>query len=83
MSAETADTSNVRLALKSAGSHFLSLVELGVLKTFIDYKVFDSIPDHNDISLTDLASKVNGQLSLLERFANYLVAANILGRSDS
>lgn len=73
---------DVRLALKSAGSHFLSLVELGVLKTFIDHKVFDAIPDEGDISLDELAEAVRGEAALLERFSNYLVAAGVLGRSD-
>lgn len=69
---------HLRQALELAGSHFVNIVELGVLKTFIDYKVFDLIPDEGDISLSQLAAKVGGEKELLERFANYLLAADIL-----
>ncbi|KAJ8119795.1 hypothetical protein O1611_g10530 [Lasiodiplodia mahajangana] len=48
---------NVRQALESAGGHYMNLVEFGILKTFIDFKVFDAIPYEGDISIADLAVK--------------------------
>ncbi len=78
MASSSSDRPNVRQALELAGVHFLNLVELGILKTFIDYKVFDLIPEEASISLQDLAAKTGGEEALLERFSNYLIAAAIL-----
>ena len=58
--------------------YFTTIVEMGVLKTFIDYKAFDIIPDSGSISLAELAHKIGGELELLERFAAHLVAAKFL-----
>ncbi|KUI56378.1 Isoflavone-7-O-methyltransferase 8 [Cytospora mali] len=69
---------HLRQAIELAGGHFVNTVEMGVLKTFVDYKVFDNIPDEGDISLSELAGKVGGEEELLERFSAFLVAANIL-----
>lgn len=69
---------STRQALESASAHWLNLVEIGILKTFIDYKVFDLIVDEGGISISELATKVGGDKALLERFSNYLVAADIL-----
>ena len=59
-------------------NYFTITMEIGVLKTFVDYKVFDAIPDEGDVSLSELAEKVGAQQELLERFAQYLVAAGFL-----
>ncbi|KAH6844671.1 S-adenosyl-L-methionine-dependent methyltransferase [Chaetomium sp. MPI-CAGE-AT-0009] len=59
-------------------SHFATMVEMGVLKTFVDYKIFDAIPDDGDISLTELGQKVGADPELLQRFANYLIIAAFL-----
>ena len=69
---------HLRQAIELAGGHFINIVEMGVLKTFVDYKVFDMIPDEGDISLSELAERVSGEQELLERFSAYLVAADIL-----
>jgi hypothetical protein len=58
--------------------HFATMVEMGVLKTFVDYKIFDAIPDEGDIALTKLAEKVGAHPELLQRLANYLIAAAFL-----
>ncbi|KAK3292865.1 O-methyltransferase-domain-containing protein [Chaetomium fimeti] len=58
--------------------HFATIVEMGVLKTFVEYKIFDAIPDEGDISITELADKVGAHPELLQRLANYLVAAGFL-----
>ncbi|KAJ4421150.1 endopolyphosphatase [Gnomoniopsis sp. IMI 355080] len=69
---------NVRQALESASAHYLNLIEFGILKVFIDFNVFDNIPDSGDISIAELAQLVGGQASLLQRFSDYLVASEIL-----
>ncbi|KZF23890.1 putative O-methyltransferase [Xylona heveae TC161] len=78
MAAQGAGRPNMRQALESAGAHFLNLVEIGIVKTFIDYKVFDQIVDEGDIAISEVAVKVGGEEALLERFSNYLIAAGIL-----
>ncbi|KAJ5116774.1 O-methyltransferase [Penicillium angulare] len=78
MAAETSGRANLRQALELAGAHFINLVEIGILKTFIDNKVFDRIPEDGDISFQELANTGESEVALLERFCNYLVAAEIL-----
>lgn len=58
--------------------YFYSMVELGVLKTFIDHQVFEAIPSEGSISVSELSEKVHGEYSLLKRFSNFLVAAKVL-----
>ncbi|KAI0186917.1 putative O-methyltransferase [Astrocystis sublimbata] len=72
---------NVRQALESASKHYMSLIEFGILKTFIDFKVFDNIPDNGSITIAELATLTGGEESLLQRFSDYLVASEILASS--
>lgn len=58
--------------------YFYSMVELGVLKTFIDHHIFEAIPSEGSISVSELSDKVHGEYSLLKRFSNFLVAAKVL-----
>ncbi|KAI1117104.1 putative O-methyltransferase [Nemania sp. NC0429] len=76
--AAKAPTPNVRQALESASGHYMNLIEFGILKIFIDFKVFDNIPNDGDISIKELATKTGGEESLLQRFSDYLVASEIL-----
>lgn len=69
---------NLDTALQLAGSHFTGLVELGIVKVFLDYKIFDLIPDYGDVSLSELAAESDGEEALLERFSSYLIVAEIL-----
>lgn len=69
---------NIRQALESAGAHYMNLIEFGIIKAFIDFKVFDNIPSEGSISLADLSSNTGGDESLLRRFADYLIASEIL-----
>jgi hypothetical protein len=78
MSSQASGVPDVRQALQSAGGHFLNLIEFGILKIFIDFKVFDSIPEEGSISISELATKVKGEESLLDRFSTYLISSGIL-----
>ncbi|CAO2648214.1 Nn.00g074810.m01.CDS01 [Neocucurbitaria sp. VM-36] len=69
---------NVRAALEAAGVHYMNLIEFGILKVFIDFHVFDHIPDQGDIAIEELAVKVNGDESLIRRFSDYLVTSEVL-----
>ncbi|KAK4158312.1 putative O-methyltransferase [Chaetomidium leptoderma] len=75
---------NLRQALELAGSHFVNLVEIGILKAFIDFGVFDKLPESDDessssITVAELAARMpNCDEATLERMANFLVAAGIL-----
>jgi hypothetical protein len=62
----------------SAVHHCTSTTEFAILKIFIDYKVFDAIPDEGDIRISELAEKIGGQQSLMERFSNFLVMTGVL-----
>ena len=65
-------------AQDSALAHFNSMVEIAILKIFLDYKIFDLIPENGDIEVSVLAQKVGGQHSLLERLSRFLVVNEVL-----
>lgn len=65
-------------AQDSALAHFNNLTEIAILKIFIDYKVFELIPEKGDIEISDLAKKVGGEKSLLERLSRFLVVTGVL-----
>ncbi|RDL30418.1 Isoflavone-7-O-methyltransferase 8 [Venustampulla echinocandica] len=68
----------LRQSLGPAMGYLNAIVEMGVLKTFIDYKAFDMIPDSGSISLSELARKIGGEHEVLERLAAHLIAADFL-----
>lgn len=70
--------SQLRQSLGPAVGYITAIVEIGILKTFIDYKVFDLIPDSGSISLSELAHKTGSEYEILERLTAYLVAAEFL-----
>lgn len=57
--------------------YFYWMVELGVLRFFIEYHIFQAIPD-SGISISDLATKTGIDARLLGRHANFLVAVEVL-----
>ncbi|KAF2819222.1 S-adenosyl-L-methionine-dependent methyltransferase [Ophiobolus disseminans] len=61
-------------------TYFYSMVEIGVVKFFVDHGIYRAIPleENTSISYVDLAAKVGVELSLLERFTNFLIAAKAL-----
>jgi hypothetical protein len=61
-------------------TYFYSMVEIGIVKFFVDHDIFRAIPheDNASISYTELASKAGVQLNLLERFLNFLIASKTL-----
>lgn len=61
-------------------TYFYSMVEIGVVKFFVDNGIYRAIPheENASVSYRELASKVGVQLNLLERFLNFLIAANAL-----
>lgn len=73
-----AKRAQLRQSLGPAVAYFTTIAEMGVLKTFINYKVFDMIPDEGDIYLSELSQKVDGEQEVLERFAAHLIAADVL-----
>lgn len=59
--------------------YMYSFTEMGVVKLFIEHKVFAALPaDGSAISLAELATKTGGEYNMLERFANFLVACDVL-----
>ncbi|ATY61559.1 O-methyltransferase, putative [Cordyceps militaris] len=78
MTGQDNGATSIRQALESASAHYMNLVEFGILKVFIDFKIFDNIPVDGAISIADLAAKTGGQEQLIRRFADYLVASEVL-----
>lgn len=59
--------------------YMYSFIEMGVVKLFIEHKVFAALPaDGSAITLADLAARTGGEYNMLERFANFLVACDVL-----
>lgn len=61
------------------------MVELVVMRIFVQHRIFNAIPDDNDnnnknngISISELSSKTQMEYNPLERFSNFLVAAGVL-----
>lgn len=62
--------------------YMYSFIEMGAVKLFIEHKVFAALPaDGSAISLAELAAKTGGEYNMLERFANFLVACDVLSAS--
>ncbi|KAK0383744.1 hypothetical protein NLU13_9655 [Sarocladium strictum] len=68
----------VREAYLHAGLYAYAIGEFALIKVFIDYKVFDTIPDEGDISVSELALKVGGEQEILDRFVLQLTMAEVL-----
>lgn len=61
----------------------ISMAEAGIFKIFIESKIFYAIPsDGKFISVSELASKCNAEVDLLQRFINFLVADGILSSAS-
>ena len=60
--------------------YFYSMVEISVVKFFVDHDIFRAIPheDNTSISYSELASKSGVEPSLLERFLNFFISAGTL-----
>ncbi|KAL6706943.1 hypothetical protein ACN47E_004893 [Coniothyrium glycines] len=60
-------------------TYFYSMVEVGVVKFFVDHQIFHAIPheENTSIAYDELAAKSGVDLPLLERFLNFLIAAKL------
>lgn len=54
------------------------MIEIGLVKVFIQNHIFEAIPEEGSISISGLAKKTGGEFNLLERFSNYLIGAGVL-----
>lgn len=57
--------------------YFYSMVELSVVRVFVQHQVFNAIPE-NGISISELSEKTCIEHVLLKRFSNFLIAARVL-----
>ncbi|CAE7195505.1 hypothetical protein PTT_15810 [Pyrenophora teres f. teres 0-1] len=64
-------------------AYLCTALEIGVLKAFIDWKVFDHIPDDGSISSASLAEKIGGEQELLDRTLPLLTAQGILQAAEA
>ncbi|KAA8641783.1 uncharacterized protein ATNIH1004_010722 [Aspergillus tanneri] len=59
--------------------YYFSMVEIGIMKLFVDHQIFAFLPTNDDgISLSELSTTLNADYNLLERLSNFLVAAKVL-----
>lgn len=56
----------------------MSAAEFALIKSMIDFKAFDVIPEEGDIAIADIANKVGGTEEVLVRITNFLVAREVL-----
>lgn len=57
--------------------YFYSMVELAVVRVFVQHQIFDAIAD-DGTSIEELATKTGMELNLLERLSNFLIASKVL-----
>ena len=57
--------------------YFYSMVELAVVRVFVQHEIFDTIAD-DGTSIEELATKTGMELNLLERLSNLLIASKVL-----
>lgn len=65
------------LAETPIGKYFSSMAEMGVMRVFVEHKIFDAIPDEG-ISVMQLTKELGVEYKLIERFSNFLLAAGVL-----
>lgn len=65
------------LADTPIGKYFCSMAEMGVMRVFVEYGIFNAIPDEG-ISIVHLTERLGMEYNLIERFINFLLAAEVL-----
>ncbi|GKT46256.1 methyltransferase fsa4 [Colletotrichum spaethianum] len=58
----------------------ISVMEVVVLKLFLEWKIFDLIPLDDSISYTNLARKLEAEVSLIKRLSWVLISSGILNQ---
>ncbi|KAH8754366.1 O-methyltransferase-domain-containing protein [Diaporthe sp. PMI_573] len=69
--------SSFELGNSPVGKYFCSMVELGVVRTFVEHNIFDAIPE-NGVTVSNLSKKLRASNDMMERFTDFLVAAKVL-----
>lgn len=57
--------------------YFYSMVELAVVRVFVQHEIFDAIAD-DGTPIEELATKTGMEMNLLERLSNFLIAFKVL-----
>lgn len=73
--------SRIQEAYFSVGQPVFSAAEYALIKTFIDHKAFDAIPDEGEISVHELAEKIGATDELIERITTFFIAGEVLQSS--
>ncbi|KAL1980117.1 hypothetical protein VTN96DRAFT_4630 [Rasamsonia emersonii] len=78
--ATQADSGRARLkeAYHHLGAHPFSAVEFTLIKIFVDYNAWDTIPDEGDIAVTELAEKIGGSFEVVDRMVTFFIAGKVL-----
>lgn len=61
----------------------MSAAEFALIKSMIDFKAFDAIPETGDIAISEIATQVGGTEEVLVRITNFLVAREVLSSPSS
>jgi len=56
----------------------LPAIEFALIKTFIDFKAWDVIPDEGDIAVRELAEKIGGTQEVVDRITTFFLATEVL-----
>ncbi|KAI8942917.1 hypothetical protein NX059_000956 [Plenodomus lindquistii] len=59
------------------GKYFSAMAEMGVMRVYVEHGIFDAVPDEG-VPLKELTAKAKVEFSLIERFANFLLAISML-----
>jgi hypothetical protein len=62
----------------AAVEQWLNITEFGIVKIFIDFKVFETLPDEEPMEVSKLAEAIGGEVSIVERLSNFLIKRRIL-----
>ena len=70
--------SRISQAYHNLGTHCLPAVEFALIKSFIDYKAWDAIPEAGDIGVGELAEKIGGTQEVVGRITTFFLASELL-----
>ena len=65
-------------AYHNLGTHCLPAIEFALIKSFIDFKAWDAIPDEGDIAVSELSEKIGGTPEVVERITTFFLATELL-----
>ncbi|OAA70211.1 O-methyltransferase [Akanthomyces lecanii RCEF 1005] len=78
VSSPTQESQEKTLVVTPVHTYLYNMIELGVVRALFDRHVFEAIPVDGDISIEDLAVRTGVEVTLLNRFIQFLALAKRL-----